>query len=83
MASNGVPHKVISAHMLGHVHGGQPTVILRVPFTSRKVNAWICAPRTTDHDPANVIFNKNCNICNVCNVCNFTRPYCFRINLTP
>ena len=24
------------------VHGGQPTVILRVPFTSRKVNAWIC-----------------------------------------
>ena len=21
------PHKVISAHMLGHVHGGQPTVI--------------------------------------------------------
>ena len=66
------PHKVISAHMLGHVHGGQPTVIFRVPAQSkRKVNAWICAPRTTDHDPANVIFNKICNICNVCNVCNF------------
>ena len=27
------------------VHGGQPTVISRVPFTSRKVNVWICAPR--------------------------------------
>ena len=58
--------------MLGHVLVGQPTVILRVPAQSkRKVNGWICAPRTTDHDPANVIFNKICNTCNVCNVCNF------------
>ena len=30
------------------VHGGQPTVILRVPFTGRQVNAWICARRATD-----------------------------------
>ena len=36
--------------MLGHVHGGQPTVTLRVLFTSRKVNAWICARRSTDRD---------------------------------
>ena len=30
------------------VHGGQPTVILRAPFTSRNVNAWTCARRSTD-----------------------------------
>ena len=44
------PHKVISAHMLGHVHGGQPTVILSVS-ASFCVNAWICAARSTDRDP--------------------------------
>ena len=32
------------------VHGGQPTVIFRVPFISRKVNAWICPCRATDRD---------------------------------
>ena len=54
-----------------------PTVILRVSVQSkRKMNAWICS-RTTDHDPANVIFNV---ICNICNVCNFVRIYCFGIN---
>ena len=30
------------------VHGGQPTVILRVPSTERQVNAWTCARRATD-----------------------------------
>ena len=37
-------------------------------------NAWICAPLTTDRDPANVNFNK---IWNICDVCNFMRTYCF------
>ena len=32
------------------VHGGQPTVILRAPFSRRQVNAWICARRATDRD---------------------------------
>ena len=74
------PHKMISAHMLGHVHGGQPTVILRVPAQSqRKVNAWICAPRKPDHHPANVNFIKICNICNVSNVCNLRQTYCFSV----
>ena len=36
------------------------------------VNAWIRAPPTTDHDPANThFFIKNCNACNACNACNF------------
>ena len=37
--------------MLGHVHNRQPTVILREFQRGEKVNAWICAPRSTDHDP--------------------------------
>ena len=32
---------------------------------------------TTDHDLANVIFNKICNNCNVCNVCNFSADLLF------
>ena len=39
------PHKVISC-----VHGGQPIVLLRAPFSRRQVNAWICARRATDRD---------------------------------
>ena len=31
--------------MLGYVHGGQPTVILRV-----FVNAWICTCQATERD---------------------------------
>ena len=54
--------------MLGYVHGGQPTVILRVS-ASFSVNAWICARRSTDRDPANVIFNEIYNVCNFCDVC--------------
>ena len=42
------------------------------------MNAWICAPPTCDHDPANAILNWNCNNCNVCNVCNLIQAYCFR-----
>ena len=34
--------------MLGYVHGGQPTVILREFQRGEKVNAWICAQRATD-----------------------------------
>ena len=52
-------------------HTRQPTVILRVSSSMRKVNAWICAPPTSDHDPANAIFIYNCNNCNACNACNF------------
>ena len=26
--------------------------------TMKKVNAWVCAPPTTDHDPASVIPDK-------------------------
>ena len=55
-----------------------------VSAMKRKMNAWICAPRKTDHDPANAIFNKicnNCNVCNVCNVCNFSAAVLFS-NLT-
>ena len=38
------------------------------------MNAWKCAPPTTDHDPANTHFLfKNCNACNACNTCNFLR----------
>ena len=47
-------------------HGGQPTVISRVPFTSRKVNAWIiCALRLTDRDLESVSasFSVNAWIC--------------------
>ena len=36
--------------MLGYVHRGQPTMILREFQRGEKVNAWICAPRSTDHD---------------------------------
>ena len=48
--------------MLGYVLVRQPTVILRrksecldtltIESLRREVNAWICAPRSTDHDPA-------------------------------
>ena len=38
-------HHQTHTRMLGHVHGGQPTVIL-----SFNVNAWICAQRATDRD---------------------------------
>ena len=45
--------------ILGYVLRGQPTGILRVSSAmKRKVNAWKCAPLTTDRDPANVNFNK-------------------------
>ena len=36
--------------MLGYVHGGQPTVILREFQRGEKVTAWICAQRATDRD---------------------------------
>ena len=37
---------------LGYVHNRQPTVILREFQRGEKVNAWICAPQSTNHDPA-------------------------------
>ena len=40
--------------MLGYVYDWQPTVIFRVSAT-KKVNAWICARRTTHHDLVCVI----------------------------
>ena len=43
------------------------------------MNAWMCAPRTSDHDPANAIFTYNCNNCNVCNVYNFDSVLLFSI----
>ena len=43
--------------MLGSVHDGQPTVILRV-CAMKKVNAWICARPTTHHVLARVILEK-------------------------
>ena len=39
-----------------------------------KVNAWICAPNSTQH-----IFIKNCNNCNACNACNFVADLLFSI----
>ena len=47
--------------MLGYVHGGQPTVILREFQRGEKVNAWICAQRAADRDPQS--FNVNAWIC--------------------
>ena len=43
--------------MLGYAHFGQPNVIFRV-FPREKVNAWKCAPRTTDHDLSNALFES-------------------------
>ena len=43
--------------MLGYVHSGQPTVILRV-FVA---NAWICAQRATDRDLESVSAMKKVN----------------------
>ena len=42
--------------MLGYVHGGQPTVILRV-----FANAWICAQRATDRDLESVFVKRKVN----------------------
>ena len=38
------------------VHNRQPTVILREFLRGEKVNAWICAPRSTDN---NLALDKN------------------------
>ena len=43
--------------MLGNVHDRQPSVIL-IFITMKKLNAWICAPPTTDPDHASVIPDK-------------------------
>ena len=48
---------VLFTTLLGFVHEGQPTVILRVSAMT-KVNDWICARQITHHDLANVIRNK-------------------------
>ena len=40
------------------------------------MNAWMCAPPTSDHDPANAFFKTNNN----CNVCNFDADLLFSIN---
>ena len=42
--------------MLGYVHSGQQTVILRV-----FVNAWICAQSTTDRDLVSVFVKRKVN----------------------
>ena len=42
--------------MLGYVHSGQPTVILRV-----FANAWICAQRATDRDLESVFVKRKVN----------------------
>ena len=80
--------------MLGYVLTSQPTVILSEfqrecldmclsdngPWSwDEKVNARICAPPTSDHDPANAFFTENCNNCNVCNFCNFDAELLFSI----
>ena len=42
-------------------------MILRVSVQQkRKVNAWRCAPATTDHDLAGVILDKIWNIYDLC-----------------
>ena len=38
--------------MLGYAHNRQRTVFLREFQRGEKVNAWICAPRSTDNDLA-------------------------------
>ena len=43
--------------MLGYVHSGQPTVILREFFS----NAWICAQRATDRDLESVFVKRKVN----------------------
>ena len=52
----------VFAHVLGHLHGRQPTVILREPVARRKANAWICARRATDHDPEIVTDNNRTSV---------------------
>ena len=47
--------------MLGYVHGGQPTVILRESQRGEKVNAWICAQRATDRDLESVFVKRKVN----------------------
>ena len=47
--------------MLGYVHGGQPTVILREFQRGEKVNAWICAQRATDRDLESVFVKRKVN----------------------
>ena len=46
--------------------------------TTRHTHTHNTAQPSTDHDPANVIANKFCNICDDCNC---MRIYCFGINL--
>ena len=53
------------------MHNRQPTVILREFQRGEKVNAWICARRSTDHHHA---LEK---IWIICNVCNFMRTLLF------
>ena len=57
--------------MLGHVHGEQPTVILR-----RKSE---CLDICTDTPPTTIL--HSIKICNICNVCNFMRTL-FYLELT-
>ena len=55
---------VVRRRMLGYVLVRQPTVVLRVSSTMKKVNAWICALLTADHGPASVIPDEKEKICN-------------------
>ena len=57
--------------MLGYVLVRATDRDLKSVTASFCVNAWTCPRPATDHDLANVTFNKFCNICDVCNVCNF------------
>ena len=45
-------HTHTTHECLDHAHNRQPTVILRKFRRGEKVNAWICARRSTDHDHA-------------------------------
>ena len=47
--------------MLGYVHGGQPTVILREFQRGEKVDAWICTCQATDRDLESVFVRRKEN----------------------
>ena len=74
------PNTSTNTNTTHYTHQTQHSTADNRPWSwDEKVNAWICAPRSTDRDPANAIFIYNCNNCNVCNVCNFDADLLFSI----
>ena len=49
------------------VHGGQPTVTLRAPFSKRQVNAWICGATDRDLQSQRESFSECLDMCSAGN----------------